>query len=212
MSSKQGNFENELPAGYKQVLHINAKSAKLGIIFNLIALAVLAVVMVVANLLLGLGGSSVEAAMNDTKPTAFIIAMMVFLAVMIGYIIVHELVHGAAYRALTGQKLTFGMSWSCAFCGVPNIYTYRRTALISVAAPFVVFTVLFLPILAVLYFVNPLYYMLAAFIFGLHLGGCCGDLYVMLLFLFKYKDKKALMRDTGPEQFFYVPDVGADEI
>ncbi len=205
MNPKKQNFEKALPSGYRQVMHINAKSAKLGIIFNLIALAVLAVVMTVASLVLNLGGGHAADA-PDVGSTELLIAMAVFLAMMIGYIVLHELVHGAAYKLLTGEKLTFGMSWSCAFCGVPHIYTYRKAALVAVAAPFVLFTILLLPILVGLYFVSPLYYMIMAFVFGLHVGGCCGDLYVMGLFLFKYKDQKALMRDTGPEQFFYLPD------
>ena len=125
---------------------------------------------------------------------------------MIGYIVLHELVHGIAYKIQTGEKLTFGISWSCAFCGVPNIYTYRRTAIVAVVSPFTIFTLLFIPILILLYCFSPLYYLLAAFIFGLHLGGCSGDLYVLYLLAVKFKDKKTLMRDTGPEQFFYIPD------
>ena len=96
------------------------------------------------------------------------------------------------------------MSWSCAFCGVPHIFTYRKTALIAVIAPFAVFTLLFIPILILLYFVSPLYYLVMAVVFGLHLGGCSGDLYVLYLLTKKFKDKNTLMRDTGPEQFFYV--------
>ena len=46
--NKDKNFERELPSGYKQSLHINAKDAKFGIIFNLISLLVLAVVVAVA--------------------------------------------------------------------------------------------------------------------------------------------------------------------
>ena len=65
---------------------------------------------------------------------------------------------------------------------------------------------LLIPVLVLLYFVNPLYYLLVACIFGTHLGGCSGDLYVLYLLTVKFKDPKTLMRDTGPEQFFYVPD------
>ena len=120
--------------------------------------------------------------------------------------VLHELIHGAAYKKLTGEKLTFGMSWSCAFCGVPNIFTYKRCALISVLAPFVIFSLIFIPLTVALYFVDTHYYLLSALLLGLHLGGCCGDLYVSLLLLFKFKNKKLLMRDTGPEQFFYLPE------
>jgi len=137
------------------------------------------------------------------------VVYLIFFGSMLVYLVLHELLHGLAYRALTGEKLTFGISWSCAFCGVPQIYTYRKTAIIAVIAPFAVFTVLLIPILVLLYFYSPLYYLIAAFIFGLHLGGCSGDLYALYLLAVKYRDRKTLMRDTGPEQFFYVYDEGA---
>ncbi len=207
-TTKEQNFERELPAGYKQALYINAKNPKFGIIFNLIALAVLAAVMVLAFLSLHMGGK-LSADILNIDDTQFMVMYLIFFGSIIGYIVLHELVHGVAYKTLTGEKLTFGLSWSCAFCGVPHIYTYRRTALISVVAPFALFTALFIPLLAVLYFVSPLYYLIVAFLFGLHAGGCSGDLYVLYLLTVRFKDKKVLMRDTGPEQFFYVFEGGA---
>ncbi len=203
---KEQNFERELPSGYKQALHINAKNARLGILFNLIALVVLVIVMLAAILFLRLGGR-LSSDLLKIKYTQLIIAYLIFFASIIGYIVLHELVHGIAYKALTGEKLTFGMSWSCAFCGVPHIFTYRKTAIASVISPFAVFTLLLIPVLVLLYCFSPLYYLIAAFIFGLHLGGCCGDLYVLYLLMAKFKNPKTLMCDTGPEQFFYVPDL-----
>ena len=207
---KEQTFERELPSTYRQALYINAKNAKFGIIFNLIALVVLVIVVALAFLSLNLVGKlSFDILKIDY--IQLIVAYFVFFASMIGYIVLHEIVHGIAYKKLTGEKLTFGISWSCAFCGVPNIFTYRKTAIISVISPFALFTALFIPILVLLYFFNPLYYLIISFIFGLHLGGCSGDLYVLYLLTVKFKDKRTLMRDTGPEQFFYVPDEEASE-
>lgn len=200
--SKEKSFERELPEKYLKAKYINAKDVKLGIIFNLIALAVLAAVIAVAAIPLYIG--NVDVLDLDVIPT--LIAMAVFMLAMIAYIVLHEIVHGIAYKRLTGEKLTFGMSWSCAYCGVPNIYTYRRTALIALVSPLIVFTLILIPLTVALYFTEPLYYMLSAFILGLHLGGCSGDIYCTLLFLFKFKDDRVLMRDTGPEQYFYVPE------
>lgn len=200
---KEENFERELPAGYRQALYINAKSAKFGIILNLIAFAVLVVVLAAAILSVYLSGR-LSFELLKIEYVQMHVTYFVFIVAMVGYIVLHELVHGIAYKLLTGEKLTFGMSWSCAFCGVPHIFTYRKTAIVSVIAPFAVFTFLFIPILVLLYFFSPLYYLIAAFIFGLHLGGCSGDLYVLYLLTAKFKDPKTLMRDTGPEQFFYV--------
>ena len=195
---KEKTFEKELPEEYKEVFHLDARNIKFGIIFNAIALLVTIIVTVIAIALLALGNVSISIGAN------LLVAYIVLMVSMIAYIVLHELVHGIAYKSLTGEKLTFGMSWSCAFCGVPNIYTYRRTALISLTAPLIVFSVIFIALAAVLYFVSPVYYLIVSFLFGLHLGGCSGDIYVTILFLTKFKDKSTLMKDTGPEQFFYV--------
>lgn len=198
------DFEKELPEGYHEVFHFNAKSIKVGVLFNLIGLVVLAVVMA-AGFFFYVCADKPDAAIS-LDGVWLSVVMLAFLAVMVLYIVLHELVHGICYKCLTGEKLTFGISWSCAFCGVPNIYTYRKTSIIAASAPLIVFTVLLLPLCAVLLFVHPYLYWLGLFLFGLHLGGCCGDFYFVWILLFKYKNPEALMRDTGPEQFIYLPE------
>ena len=54
---------------------------------------------------------------------------LVFFLMLVLYILLHELVHGAAYKLLTGRKLTFGLTLSVAYCGVPDIFVYRNAAL-----------------------------------------------------------------------------------
>lgn len=198
---KGKSFEKELPEGYRQVLHINAKDLKFGIVFNLIAMVILVLVPAVAAIPLIIEGSLPSE--NVLIVTAIMLVAVMLLVVV--YMILHELVHGIAYKALTGEKLSFGLSWSCAFCGVPSIYTYRKTALIALVAPLTVFTAILLPMTVLLYFVHPYLYIGAAVLLGYHLGGCSGDAYVTMLFLLKYKDKRTLMRDTGPEQYIYLP-------
>ncbi len=185
------NFERELPEGYKETLVIDATNKKLGIIFNLIAAAVTLAAVLIAYFVI--------------KPdfTKFdLLHLFLFVVVMFGYIVLHEIVHGIAYKALTGEKLKFGLTLSVAYCGVPDIYVYRKAALISLLAPFVTFTVIF----GVLTFVLPtsLDKFCFAFMLGMHVGGCCGDLYDTFLYLFKFKSPTVLMRDTGPKQTFYV--------
>lgn len=199
---KQQNFERELPEGYRQVCYIDAKSAKFGIIFNLIAVAVCAVVMFAA---FGVTYLFAEQPSSDISSTSMLILMWATLAIMVIYLVLHELLHGVAYKSLTGEKLTFGLSWSCAFCGVPNIYTYRKTSIIASATPLVVFSVVFCVLCAVLFYVNIRYFFAAAFLLGMHLGGCSGDIY-MLILMAKYKNPKLLVRDTGPAQTFYMPE------
>ena len=203
---KNKNFEKELPQNYRLMLHLNAKDVKLGLIFNLVAVLVSVVIIAIAIFTISINDGLGELYYTLYKESSYslIIYASIFLFGMIFYIVTHELLHGIFYKLFTGEKLTFGASWSCFFCGVPKIYIYRRPAMIAAAAPLVFFTILLIPLTAWLYYVNYALYLLSAMILGLHLGGCAGDIYVILLFLFKFRGNKTLVRDTGPEQFFYV--------
>ena len=194
------NFEKELPEGYGQVYRIDATEKKTGIIFNLAALIIMLGVFIIGMIPAFIRGFD----LSTTEPHLALIALAVFFASMILYIILHELVHGVAYKALTKQKLTFGLALSCAFCGVPTIYTYRRCALIALLSPFVTFSVLFVALSVWMFFLGSLFYMLSLLLLSMHIGGCVGDLYMSWLFVTRFKSPDTLIRDTGPEQTVYV--------
>ena len=196
------NFEYELPEHYEETFHVDAKDKKMGILFNLAALGVLIVVLAI----IFLTADYSKLGLNSEKDL-FLVPLYGFLCVLalLVYMVLHELVHGIAYKHQTGQKLVFGVSWSCAFCGVPDIYVYRRSALIALAAPFVTFTTIFLPLTVLFAFIHTPLYILFGILLGSHLGGCAGDLYMLYVLLVRYKNKELLMRDTGPEQFLYLP-------
>ena len=196
---KNKNFEKELPEGYVLAKTVDATNKKIGLIMNLAALIIGAVVFGISLIPIIL--SKREVSFDNTLP-----AYLILLIGMIAYIILHELVHGIAYKSQTGEKLTFGLKWSCAFCGVPHIYVYRKTALIAVTAPLIFFTAVFIPLTVALYFVDTLIYFAAVIIFALHLGGCGGDIYVTYLLLKKYTSPKTLMNDTGPKMTLYIPE------
>lgn len=193
---KSDNFAVELPTEYEQVYYLNAKNTKTGIIFS-VASFVIAVAIIVPAVVFGIdfGISPPE--------TEVLIALGVMLVSFIAYMVLHELTHGAAYKLLTGRKLTFGLSWSCAYCGVPDIYVNRKTALIALLSPFVLFSAIFTALTVWTFFVSKVWYFVCVCLLGVHVGGCCGDLYVTFLLLFKLRSKSLLMRDTGPEQYFY---------
>ena len=198
---KNENFEKVLPSGYSQVYYLNAKNVKVGIIFNLMALVIMFAVIAIAVVLFIAIGKMPE----TIDFISMEISLLATLVLMLVYLVLHELVHGAAYKIMTGEKLTFGVIWSCAYCGVPHIYTYRKTALVALVSPLIIFSVILIPITCVALFVSPYIYFTLVLLLASHLGGCIGDLYVTILLLTKYKDKRMLIRDTGPKQFFYLP-------
>ncbi len=190
------NYEKTLPEGYSLAFHINAQDKKTGLTLSLLCLIITALAVVLALIPLGFsvsfGGESA------------IIAALIFSFGMVAYIILHELTHGAVYKLLTKRRLTFGMSWSCAFCGVPDIFVYRAAAMAALCAPLVLFTLLFAPLCALMFFIDKTVYFAIAVLFAYHLGGCVGDGFMLILFLTKFRDKSTLMRDMGPEQFIYL--------
>ncbi len=209
-------FERELPKGYRLAKTIDGTDLKFGLIFNGIALVVwLLVTALFLPLLYLVAGDSI--AESEGTVASLLSGVVIGFLPFIAYIVCHELVHGWAYKRKTGEKLTFGISWSCAFCGVPGIYTYRSTALFALLSPLVFFSALFLLLIAACLVVAGgvgvggigvvcAVYSALVFIFGMHLGGCSGDAYVTLLLWTKFKDERTLIRDTGPVQYIYVPE------
>ena len=192
-------FERELPSGYRLATVMNASKGSFAVVFTLISL----LLFVVAVAALALPFVFKPADIDD--PILLSGAILIGMIGSLVYIVLHELVHGAAYKKLTKEKLTYGFTLTCAYCGVPKIFTYRRTALIAVLAPFVVFTLLLIPMLIFAYYVSLGLYVALGVIFAMHFSGCSGDIYVAALLLLKYKDSRVLMNDTGPRMALFVP-------
>lgn len=187
-------YEKELPDNYTQAMTVDAKSFKTAAMLNISAIIITAAIIWIEYILIKPFDYSISITISR---------LMIFCAAMILYIVLHELAHGAAYKLITGQKLVFGLTLSVAYCGVPNIYVYRKTAILSMLTPFIIFIPVFLiPNL----FINDAWgRFLSGILLAYHIGGCSGDLYDTALYLFKFKNPKTLMRDTGPKQTFYIP-------
>ena len=191
---KKRNYERSLPGGYRLVKKMDAKNLGFGLLLTLGSLLLFVAALTVVALPLVFGEVDFSAIDIDAIYTV----LLYYILGTVLYMVLHELTHGAAYKAMTGEKLTFGISWSCAFCGVPNVFTYRRTAIIAVYAPFVVFTLLFIPALVWSYFYSLSIYIVLALIFATHISGCVGDLYMGHILLRKYTDRLTLVNDSGP--------------
>ncbi len=201
-------FYRELPAGYKPDKTIDAKSAKFGVIMNIVALAVMGAVYMITDFISAGRFTIVDFFRPDdsggifsSNVTISLLPLVVFCVASLVYVVLHELTHGAAYKLLTHEKLTFGITWSAAYCGVPQLYIGKNIALIALSAPFCLFSVLFVIGIAVAG--NGIVGLIFKLLFAEHAGGCCGDLYDMILLIFKYR-KGCLLNDDGPKQTIYI--------
>lgn len=192
------NYELELPDKYKLIKTIDAKNHKTAIIMNILSIFVALIVFIIGIYIYYCFNTELTSEFDNK-------ALIVFLLYFVGFgisIVIHELIHGLFYKIFTKQKLTFGITFSAAFCGVPNIYIKKKAMIITTIAPSIIISLLLLiPLLLVN---NLLYFIFILLLFASHLGGCIGDFYIIILLIFKYSHKETLVNDTGEKQNIYV--------
>ena len=206
---KSKNYEKEIPADYVLVKHVNANNDKKQMtIYTLLSFVPLVIILPLLVLIAVYGCGYDFTAILSTQGA---IVLFVTCGVLILYTILHELTHGITYKFYTGSKLTFGFNFVVAFCGVPEIYVRKQASIVALAMPFVVFNLVLIGLTVGLWFVSPLYGVVAGVVLAIHLGGCVGDLHWIMLYNTKFKHCHTLMRDTGPEQWLYIPQAEADQ-
>ena len=191
---KDRNYERGLPGGYRLAKKMDASDFGFGLILTLGSLVLFVICLALVLLPLAFNIEALTS-LNANRLTKILV---IYCVVTLVYLILHELTHGVAYKSMTGERLTFGIKWNCAFCGVPNILTYRKTSLVALYAPFVLFTLIFLPALVYAWFVSQDAYLILGLVFATHISGCIGDLYMGHVLLTKYKSPTTLLNDTGP--------------
>ncbi len=202
------NFERELPKGYKLATCFDVKSDSKSVWLIMLLSVVFAIPgCIFVALTLIIKTDEISKAYNEGSVYFWLLVLVGYLI----YIVLHELEHGRVYKKLTGEKLTFGINPFCAFCGVPKIFTYRKTALKAVKAPLILYSVIFTALIFATLFIFPLFSFGVSIIFAFHLSGCAGDIYVIWLFKRKYTDDTVLMNDTGPTMSIFVYDESATE-
>lgn len=197
------HFEEKLPENYRLVKTVDATKAPFAVVFNLLSLVMMVGAFAVLYFAFGTDVSLIKEQFLALPDFTKILALLLLVVGFIVYIVLHELVHGVVYKAFTKRKLTFGVTMTCAYCGVPDVFVYRTASLCALLAPFVIFSIAF--IVPMFFMQNTVWFLLLAALFAMHFGGCVGDLYITVLYVFKFRDGKTLMRDTGPVQTFYLP-------
>lgn len=191
-------FEEQLPEGYSETFVIDANDKKQCKRFQVSAAITFAVLINVFFFIYAFPRlGEIASGSKIIKCICFVIAYPL-------YIILHELTHGLIYRFLTKKKLTFEFKPPVASCGVPDVYTYRITSLLSLFAPLTVFSILFI----LLFFIinEPFSRAMILLLFALHISGCIGDIYGIGLYLFRFKSPDTLQKDFGPKQVYYTKD------
>lgn len=190
---KPASCFNTLPEGYQEVFTIDAQNKRLSRLLSIPSIIVLLVGVVAIS------------AFNVTEDAdiPFYVWFGLFYLLLLLYIVAHELTHGIVYALRTHRKLTYGIDNKIAWCGVKDTFVSRKTAIEALSAPLVVYTIVFG--LAAVSLPSLLWKEVFGLLLFAHLAGCAGDLYDLYLLLFRFRNPKLLMLDTGPKQVFYLP-------
>ena len=191
-------YEEKLPEGYSKAMTVDAEDRKIMSRIKLIAM-ISQVILIPVFFFVYAFARLQEIGEGITTLKCIIFVLAYFL-----YIVLHELTHGLVYKVFTGKKLTFGFKPPYAFCGVPDIYTYRITSMMSLFAPLTVFSIVYV----LLFFIisDPFSKTMILLMLALHVSGCSGDIYGIGLYLFKFRSPKTLRNDSGSVQVYYTKD------
>ena len=180
----------KLPEGYNEIYSVNLqKDKKTAVIINVIAGVICAAMLAIGHFcfvpLTEFGGSG-DNLFLDLLP------MLVMLAGIFAYIVLHELTHGAVMKLFEAKKLRFGFTGLYAYAGSENDYFGKSVYIIVALAPLVFWGVV---LTVLLIFVPRNWFWTVYFIQMMNISGAVGDLFVTFKFMKMPKD--ILVMDTG---------------
>lgn len=181
----------QLPEGYREISRIDLEKNKKQMVLVNVLSVIVAVVVLIPMLLL----APAEAEFIHEP-----LDVVILLAGMFAYIMLHEAVHGVCFWGFSRQKPRFG--WKSVYAYAASDAYYPKWPYLTIAlAP----VVLWGAVMAVLAVVLPVrWYWLVQMIQLINLSGAAGDLYVTWLLCRMPKD--ILVQDAGVAMQVYAPE------
>ncbi|MBE6945203.1 MAG: DUF3267 domain-containing protein [Ruminococcaceae bacterium] len=158
-----------LPQGYKAIYQINIKKdKKLALLLNLVALAILTVMLLVALPLVPMSSFWQGGLAKGYG------RMAVLLLGLVAYIFLHEAVHGVFMRRCCTAKVRYGFTGLFAYAGSDGYYC-RKDYIVIALAPVVIWGI----VLAVLNAAVPREWFYVVYLIQANnIGGAAGDMYM----------------------------------
>ena len=177
---------------YREIEKIDLVNNKKQALFvNIASFVIILFMMVFIPLLLKAG------IIRRTKTNLFL-SLIVFVVSLILYIPLHELVHGIVLRCFTDEKLSFGWKLVYAYCGSKEAVIKRGEYYLVALAPLVVFSFLFIALMALNPTLSYVWYLLEI----MNVSGSIGDIYVSIK-LMRIKNKDIVITDSGTAMSFW---------
>lgn len=195
MGLKNKKCGSSLPVGYREIYSVNLqKDKKTALIVNIASLILMVIFVIIGILIVPISSYTF---IDDGSIVTALLKLIVALAGMIVYLILHELVHGITMKYYGAKKVKYGFTGLYAFAGCEEYFT-KKSYIVIALAPIVVWGVV---LAVVCCFVPKSWFWVVYFIQIMNLSGAAGDLYVTCKFSKFPKD--ILINDTGLEMKVY---------
>lgn len=177
-----------LPEGYREIFTVDLqKNKKIALLINILAIVIGVLMIVPMDFYIPI--FSFFDMSQGVVP--YVIRLAVFALSMLGYLFLHELVHGITMKIFGTKKVKYGFTGLYAFAGSEDYYDKKSYITIALA-PVVVWGI----VLAILNAVLPYeWFWSVYFIQVINISGAAGDLYVTAKFSRMPND--IWVRDSG---------------
>lgn len=179
---------NRLPEGYKEIYSVDLqKDKKTALLVNVIGVIIMLVMGVPMHFVVPVTKLfDMSAGLG-----AYFLRFGAMLVLTLGYLVLHELVHGVAMKLCGTKKVKYGFTGMYAFAGSEDYYSKKPYIFIALA-PVVLWGV----VLAVINpFVPEQWFWVVYFIQIFNISGAAGDFFVTAKFSRMPKD--ILIHDSG---------------
>lgn len=177
-----------LPEGYTEIYSIDLqKNKKTAFFVNLLATVIMVVLAVPVFFFIPITATF---NMNDGYVN-YIIKFLILMALIVLYMVLHELVHGVAMKLCGTKKVKYGFTGLYAFAGSNDYYSKKPYIFIALAP--VLFWGLVLAVITP--FVSPSWFWVVYAVQIMNLSGAAGDMFVTVKFARMPKD--ILIKDYG---------------
>ena len=185
---------NALPEGYEEFYSVDLQKNKiLMILINAISAFICAAMIIVGIFIVPFA----ESFDTDTDIGGMLIRLGTLFLSIIVYMILHELVHGAAMKICGTKKVKYGFTVMYAFAGSEDYY--GKWAYIFIAlAPVVLWGIVLAALCAI---VPASWFWIVYFVEIMNISGAAGDLFVTFRFIPFPSD--ILVKDAGVSMTVY---------
>lgn len=197
---QKNNCCHQLPEGYKEIYRLNLqKDKKKAILLNLLSLIIGVIMLIAGHLIVPMSTvfndyvACLEGAVDGFSKTnaLFLVKILVLVAGLFIYMILHELVHGICMKYFGAEKVKYGFTGLYAYAGCADYFS-KTPYIIIALAPVVVWGIVLLILNLLL---DTSWFWIIYIIQMANISGASGDLYVT--YKFSKMPKDILVHDSG---------------